>query len=71
MKTWLASIAAAIFAFLGAFLYGKRAGKQEQENKQKKEILDDVKKAKEASDYSDSLTDKQRRDELLKYVRKQ
>ena len=49
IKLWAAAVVAGIIAVFTIFLYGKNKGKAEQEVKQTKEVLEDVKKAKKVS----------------------
>ena len=49
IKLWAAAVVAGIIAVFTIFIYGKNKGKAEQEVKQTKEVLEDVKKAKKVS----------------------
>ena len=49
IKGWLVAIGAGIITLLAVFFIGKAKGKEEQEVKQTKEVLNDVKKAKKVS----------------------
>lgn len=49
IKGWMIAVGAGIIAILTVFFWGKSKGKEEQEIKQTKEVLNDVKKAKKVS----------------------
>lgn len=49
IKLWFIAIFAGICALFGIYFLGKNNGKEEQEVKQTKEVLNDVKKAKKVS----------------------
>lgn len=49
IKGWLIAVGAGIITLFTVFFWGKSKGKEEQEVKQTKEVLNDVKKAKKVS----------------------
>ena len=49
IKGWMVAVGAGIVALLTVFFWGKAKGKNEQEIKQTREVLNDVKKAKKVS----------------------
>ena len=49
IKLWAIAIGAGICALFGIYFLGKRTGKKDQEVKQTKEVLNEVKKAKKVS----------------------
>ena len=49
IKLWVIAIFAGICALFSIYFLGKNKGKQEQEVKQTKEVLNEVKKAKKVS----------------------
>lgn len=49
IKGWMVAVGAGIVALFTVFFIGKSKGKTEQEIKQTKEVLNDVKKAKKVS----------------------
>lgn len=49
VKGWVYAVIAGFIAILTVFFWGKSKGKQEQEVKQTKEVLNEVKKAKKVS----------------------
>lgn len=61
----LGTIGAGLVGVIGVWLHGKSRGKNSQINKQNKQVLDNVKKSKEAQDASNSMSI----DEQLKQLR--
>jgi len=49
IKGWVYAVIAGFVAIMTVFFWGKSKGKKEQEIKQTKEVLNDVKKAKKVS----------------------
>lgn len=49
IKGWLIAAGVGLFTLLTIFFWGKSSGKKEQEVKQTKEVLNEVKKAKKVS----------------------
>tara|TARA_R110001632_G_scaffold216892_1_gene345331 strand:+ start:17818 stop:18027 length:210 start_codon:yes stop_codon:yes gene_type:complete len=69
MKAWLIGIIGIIGSIAAIFFYGKRSGKQEQQLENNKQVLDNVKKAKEVSNDNDQLTTSEQLDELRDDIR--
>ena len=61
----LGVVGAGLVGVIGVWFRGKSAGKNSQINKQNKQVLDNVKKSKEAEDASSSMSI----DEQLKQLR--
>ena len=60
----LSGVGAAIVAFLAIFMMGKRSGKQETENEQRKHIIDNIEKRHEIDNDVNDLSNDEFDNEL-------
>ena len=69
IKLWLAAAGAAVLAFMGVYLLGRRDGGQAAETKQTRRRVEAMREAQEVEDEVNDMGADERRDALSRWMR--
>lgn len=69
IKMWLTAAGAAVLAFVGVYLAGRREGKQAAETKHTRRRVEAMQEANEVRDEVNDMGADERRDALAKWMR--
>lgn len=69
IKLWLAAAGAAVLAFMGVYLVGRRDGGQAAETKQTRRRVEAMREAQEVEDEINDMGADERRDALSRWMR--
>ena len=69
IKLWLAAAGAAVLAFMGVYLVGRRDGAQAADSKQTRRRVEAMREAQEVEDEINDMGADERRDALSRWMR--